>query len=578
MNRKQAQYRILFLTVVASVMALGGMGGETTVTPAKQSALPPPNNRVVTTPPASIPQPVTPMATGGNIWRGELMLGATPMPAVPLSELDTGTVSWVVNADYTSLLLRDTVVYRGPATGYQAVTSLPRGHLLEVLGASAFGEDWLFVRYAQGQSGWVARSDLAVSPIVDGTTLPKLEASPLHYTHGDALTKDFTNVYQEPDVTADVVAWSIPPDSNLHIAGTNNDRTWALLYDKQGVLGWVKISDVLLKEGISLIHFPKYGRGNRNPYDWTRHQFSLGGQTHNVANADPYLREAGMSWVKVQVKWYLGRPVQDVADAVNEAHRRGYKVLIAMPGQEYPTTIDYASYLAFLAEVAALPTPPDAIEVWNEMNIDFEWPAGNISPVDYVEKMLKPAYTTIKSINPNIMVISGAPAPTGFNNTTNAWADERYIRVMAEHDAHHYADCIGVHYNAGATHPASTVGHPAGAFYGWYYLPSLSLYFNTFERAKPLCITEIGYLTADGLGKELPSRFWWGNGTTVDKQAEWLASAATLARDSGYVRLFIVFSMDIYHWGDDPQTGFAIVRPPLSNCPACRTLRQVAIP
>ena len=33
-----------------------------------------------------------------------------------------------------------------------------------------------------------------------------------------------------------------------------------------------------------------------------------------------------------------------------------------------------------------------AIEVWNEMNIDFEWPKGQISPSAYVNNMLAPAY------------------------------------------------------------------------------------------------------------------------------------------------------------------------------------------
>ena len=59
-------------------------------------------------------------------------------------------------------------------------------------------------------------------------------------------------------------------------------------------------------------------------------------------------------------------------------------------------------------------TTPDGIEIWNEQNIDREWPTGQIDPTTYVQEMLAPAYNVIKSVNPNILVISGAPSPTGF--------------------------------------------------------------------------------------------------------------------------------------------------------------------
>src|SRR5690606_39376698 len=95
------------------------------------------------------------------------------------------------------------------------------------------------------------------------------------------------------------------------------------------------------------------------------------------------------------------------------------------------------------------------IEVWNEQNIDGEWPAGQISPQAYVDNVLRPAYAAIKAANPNVLVISGAPSPTGFDNGTNAWADNRYIAGMAAAGAANYADCIGIHFNAGATAPSA---------------------------------------------------------------------------------------------------------------------------
>ena len=64
----------------------------------------------------------------------------------------------------------------------------------------------------------------------------------------------------------------------------------------------------------------------------------------------------------------------------------------------------------FLGEVAGLGA--DAIEVWNEMNIDREWPTGQIDPRRY-KVMLEKAYTQIKAANPDTIVITGALAPTG---------------------------------------------------------------------------------------------------------------------------------------------------------------------
>ncbi len=136
--------------------------------------------------------------------------------------------------------------------------------------------------------------------------------------------------------------------------------------------------------------------------------FELGGQTHTFS-APHLMAASGMTWVKFQHKWGEGNNPNDLAGRINDAHALGFKVLLSIPGANtYPDSINFGAYVEFLAGVAAL--GPDAIEVWNEMNIDFEWPAGQIDPASYVNNMLAPAYNAIKAANPNVMVISGAPA------------------------------------------------------------------------------------------------------------------------------------------------------------------------
>src|SRR5690606_8098731 len=126
--------------------------------------------------------------------------------------------------------------------------------------------------------------------------------------------------------------------------------------------------------------------------------FELGGQTHTFANP-VLMASAGMTWVKFQHKWGEGGNPNDLAGRIANAHAAGFKVLLSIPGANtYPDHINFGEYVQFLAGVAAL--GPDAIEVWNEMNIDFEWPAGQIDPASYVNNMLAPAYNAIKAANP----------------------------------------------------------------------------------------------------------------------------------------------------------------------------------
>lgn len=300
--------------------------------------------------------------------------------------------------------------------------------------------------------------------------------------------------------------------------------------------------------------------------------FALGAQTVSLTHKAE-MDQAGMTWVKIQYKWETGDDANDLNDIIQEAHQNNFKILFSITGATpYPAanSIDFNAFVSFVTAVAKL--GPDAIEIWNEMNIDFEWPAGQISPYTYVNSLLAPAYNAIKAANANVMVITGALAPTGFDNTQNAWADDRYLAGMRAAGAASYADCIGVHHNAGATAPSATSGHPGGAHYSWYFLPTLNLYYNTFGGAKKLCFTEIGYLSADGFDG-LPANFAWASGTSEEEHAQWVADAAQLAANSGKVSLFIIYNLDFNKYSDtDPQAGYAIIRPD-GDCPACTQLR-----
>lgn len=308
--------------------------------------------------------------------------------------------------------------------------------------------------------------------------------------------------------------------------------------------------------------------------------FELGGQILTFLYPAE-MRGAGMTWLKMQTTFELGGGLGGPQFIIDHARRHGFKALLSVKGLKHELAADpaayYQAYAAFVAQVAAL--GPDALEVWNEPNIDQEWPAGLISGANYTQ-MLRLAYPAIKAANPNVMVISGAPAPTGFFGGGCAAAgcdDEPFIRQMAAAGAAAYFDCTGIHYNEGVLPPSASSGDPRGNpnHYSRYYPTMVSLYRSVFP-GKPLCFTELGYLSPDGLGG-LPPGLEWGLNTSAQEQADWLAQAALLARASGIVRLMIVWNVDAPFNPGSIFAGWAIIRAD-EQCLPCATLRAALEP
>ncbi|MEP7292229.1 MAG: hypothetical protein ABI835_10615 [Chloroflexota bacterium] len=297
--------------------------------------------------------------------------------------------------------------------------------------------------------------------------------------------------------------------------------------------------------------------------------FNLGGHVDSFgANTINQMRVAGMGWVKRQVHVF-----QDYGGAINEAHANGFRILLGVVGDKNAISDDgyldqYAQSLATAAAQGA-----DAIEVWNEPNIDREWASGQISAQRYTE-MLRRAYNAIKAANPNTLVISGAPAPTGFfGGCTGAGCDDSYfLQGMAQAGAANYMDCIGAHYNEGILPPNQTSGDPRGSssYYTRYFWGMVNTYYNAFHGARRVCFTEFGYLTPEGF-PPLPGSFGWAQDVTLTQQASWLDQAVSLAANSGKVNMLIVWNIDFTNYGEDPMAGYAIIRPG-GGCPACEAL------
>lgn len=290
--------------------------------------------------------------------------------------------------------------------------------------------------------------------------------------------------------------------------------------------------------------------------------------------------DLSMDWMKIQVRWEYIEPERGVYDweildnAVRAARRQGVKILasvVTSPDWAYPhdpavtmhgppqDTQDYVNFLAALLN--RYPGDIQAIEVWNEQNLDREWmtPRGLIA-ADYVE-LLRRAYQGIKAVDPNVMVISGALSTTGGcsnNGVPCAIDDFAYFDAMIDAGMLNYADCIGAHHNGYNLAPEylwdAVPNDPTATFRGpfdnphhsWSFRSTLEYYANRVRLAggdQQLCVTEFGWASGEDL-EGVPAGWDYAVDNTLAEQAEWLVDAAELMSQSGYVRLAIIWNLN----------------------------------
>jgi hypothetical protein len=300
-------------------------------------------------------------------------------------------------------------------------------------------------------------------------------------------------------------------------------------------------------------------------------RFELGGHVKDIGL--PYadkMRYAGMTWAKVQVRY-----PQDATGIIQAAHSKGFKIQLSAlgtPGMVIQSGFEqqFANWVAGMASAGA-----DAIEVWNEPNLDREWQAGYIDPAAYT-RLLCTCYNAIKAANASTIVISAATAPTGYYGGCgpNGCDDLPFLQGMYNAGASQCMDYVGAHHNSGATSPSARSGHPADDgrnHHSWYFLPQTEKYYAIF--GKQLYYTEMGYASQEGLPTF--SEGWaWARGVNNAQQAAWLSEAVQLSINTGMVRCVIIWNLDFTRYGDDPQDGYAIIRPG-GSCPACDSLHNV---
>jgi hypothetical protein len=184
-------------------------------------------------------------------------------------------------------------------------------------------------------------------------------------------------------------------------------------------------------------------------------------------------------------------------------------------------------------------------------------------------QFLSQSYDTIKANDPNIIVISGALAPTGIHDGVTSYDDFLYLDEALAAGLLNYADCVGAHHNgynigpdvpfeeAGAEPEAATAifrGPFDNPHHSWSFKTTLDTYAQKVQAIDPnkkLCVTEFGWASSEGYDT-YPEGFEFAQDNTLDEQAQFITQAYQLMHDEDNVWLTFLFNYDFGNKGNGP--------------------------
>ncbi|MHB1357492.1 MAG: glycosyl hydrolase family 18 protein [Anaerolineae bacterium] len=318
------------------------------------------------------------------------------------------------------------------------------------------------------------------------------------------------------------------------------------------------------------------------------------------------VQNLGLNWVKQQIEWFRYNPAPGVYDwgaidrLVDGANARGINLLLSVvkaPGWARPAgdtdegpPSDPATYAAFVSAMASrYRGRVQAYEIWNEQNLYYEWGGrgGKISASRYIE-LLRAAYNAIKAADPNAIVISGAPTPTGVTDYDIAVDDRLYLEQMYQAGLAYYCDAVGIH-------PSGYNNPPDAQYYDWsdpsapgfkghpsfFFRSNMEAYRNIMVRYgdgwKKLWVTEFGWSSVDGLGVGPAAGYDYANDNSAAEQAQFIVRAFQLGRAWGWVGPMFLWNLNFgpVSGVHDEKAAFGIVMPDWSPRPAYNALRDM---
>ena len=321
----------------------------------------------------------------------------------------------------------------------------------------------------------------------------------------------------------------LQPGQELAIIGKNPNASWWQVKTNNGaawVAGWLVRTSGAVDQVPVAQNIPQAPAVSAPARSSTPGFFGYGIQIDpngDMGSTIGLIQGMGFSWVKFQLPWkdFEGQQGQrnwpdDKIGALNAA---GLSVLVSIvkaPNWARPGNTDFSTegppadpstYASFVGEFAGRYCGRvQAIEVWNEQNLWYEWGNEALSASRYMS-LLKPAYRAIKSACPATIVVSGAPTPTGAQPPA-AIPDFAYLEQMYQNGLRGYSDAIGIHPSGYGNPPDARVqDFQAGTYSRPSHVNHASFYFrNVMEQYRNIMVKY-----GDG-GKRLwPTEFGWAS-------------------------------------------------------------------
>lgn len=299
------------------------------------------------------------------------------------------------------------------------------------------------------------------------------------------------------------------------------------------------------------------------------------------------INDLGFGWGKGFVNWGTVEPEPgqfrwvDPDNIVEALGDQQVKILMRVHGTptwarppksvlSHPSTdvTDFANFMTALA--TRYKGKVAAYEIWNEPNLNYEWGNQKPNPAAYTD-MLKAAYTAVKAVDPDALIISGGLSTTGDGSDT-AYGDLDFIQGMYDAGAKGYFDALG-------SHPYP-FGHAPDEIDPWGL--SLSrveeqhqVMLANGDNDTPIWITEVGWVLQSDwdLGEHQHIS------VTQAEQAQYLVQTYTsIQQEWPFVEAVFLFNLDFstvsWYPAPEPMRWYAILNPDRTPRPAYIQLRE----
>lgn len=398
------------------------------------------------------------------------------------------------------------------------------------------------------------------------------------------------NLRSGPGTVYSVVG-QIAPGDRFRITGKNTDGSWWQIERADGSAAWVLASlvetegpadAVVVAENIPT-PLPQVMPGGFG-YGVT----VVGSQPGQAINAT---RGLGFNWVKTTALWRAIEVSPSTYDwtyldsLVNAARGSGVSVMATIhdaPNWTKSATAsaaagppdDPAALAEFAGALAAryCDSPLRAVEVLREQNVHYAWNNQAPDPARYV-RLLQAAYQAIKQACPSMIVVSGAPLPTGAP-LPFAMDDVEYLTAMYASGLANYSDVVGMRLPGQNFSPDDPA---AGAFHrSFSFLRTLQAYRDVRARSgssNRFWVTEFGWAA----GPATDQAYSFANDVSREQQAEWTPRAYEVLRNSDYVGAAFLWVLDgAPSLPNTPLTMWSLVDQNWNPQPVYTALQQMA--